>query len=100
VAGLAGFESWYQGVIRIFFDEVHTLKEVSATIDPGGQQAQVSVIVKWEASRWRPPAAKSERLIMDASQAWTVAQHPQTSKPIISRYVVESLKPYEGSAPL
>ena len=100
VTGLAGFEGWYQGVIRIFFDEVHTLKEVSASMDSEGGQAQVKVLVKWEASRWRSPAAKSERIIMDAYQTWTVTQHTQTGSPVILRYVVDRLEPYEGSAPL
>jgi len=40
--GHAGFEHWYERVIRIFFDEVHTVKEVQGS-DPsnviGGELA-------------------------------------------------------------
>jgi hypothetical protein len=97
---LAEFEGWFQGVIRIFFDEVHTMQQLNVTIPSDGQRADVKLVVRWEASRWRPPAAKSERLIMDAYQTWVVKRSPTTGKPVVTKYVVDELKPLPGSAPL
>lgn len=98
VYGHAGFEGWYQRVIRIFFDEVHTLKQVTPTIS--GDKADVQVVVQWEASVWNPPAAASARIKLDAYQRWVVKRSPETGKPVIVRYIVDSLKYHEGSAKL
>jgi hypothetical protein len=96
--GLADFESWYQRVIRIFFDEVHNVKEVKSTLS--GDRADVKVVVGWEASVWKPPAAKSERIILDAYQTWAVRRSPDSQKPVITRYTVDDLKYAPGSARL
>jgi hypothetical protein len=96
--GLADFERWYQGVIRIFFDEVHVVKEVTADIS--GDKATVKVVVQWEASRWNPPARFSDRIKLDAYQTWEVKKSPKTGKPVITKYVVDELKYHEGSARL
>ncbi|MGD0338940.1 MAG: hypothetical protein ABSB78_09140 [Bacteroidota bacterium] len=92
----AGFEGWFQRVIRLFFDEVHTVKEVKAVID--GDSAEVKVIVQWEASVWNPPAAKSERIIADAYQTWKMKL--SNDKPVIIKYVVDRFEYHEGSAKL
>jgi hypothetical protein len=94
----AEFEWWFQRVIRIFFDEVHTLKEVKANVS--GDKADVKVVVKWEASLWNPPAAKSERIVLDAYQTWVVTRSPTTQKPVIRTYIVDSLDYAPGSARL
>jgi hypothetical protein len=96
--GHAGFEAWYQRVIRIFFDEIHTVKEVKAT--PSSGDAQVKVVVNWQAKVWSPPEPKSKWLGFDAYQTWTVRRSPTTQKPIIVTYIVDDLKPMEGSASL
>jgi hypothetical protein len=98
VYGFEGFKGWYERVIGIFFDEIHTLKEVKASIT--GDTAEVKVVVKWEASVWTPPAAKSNRIILDAYQTWIVKRSPNTQKPVVTTYIVDSLKYYEGSAQL
>jgi hypothetical protein len=98
VKGFEGFKGWYDRVINIFFDEVHTLKEVNVTSQ--GDQADTKVVVKWEASVWKPPAPKSERIVLDAYQTWVVKRSPTTQKPVVSRYVVDSLEYAEGSAKL
>lgn len=98
VHGFEGFTGWYERVIGIFFDEVHTVKEVSVT--PGDGEADVKVVVRWEASVWKPPAPHSERIICDAYQTWVVKRSPRTNTPVISRYVVESIDYAEGSAKL
>lgn len=95
---LAEFEGWYQRVIRIFFDEMHKLKEVSAKI--AGDKADVHVVVEWQASVWNPPAAASSRIKLDADQTWVVRRSAKTGKPVIATYIVNSLNYHEGSARL
>ncbi len=96
--GLADFESWYERVIRIFFDEVHTLKTVE--VEPTEDGAEVKVVVHWEASVWNPPAAYSQRISLDAYQTWTVRRNETTGKPVIARYSVDELVYDENSARL
>ncbi len=95
---LAEFEGWYQGVIRIFFDEVHEVKTCEVKVS--GDQAKVDIIVKWEASVWKPPAATSQRIMLDAYQTWIVKRSPETGKPVIMAYSVDELKYHKGSAKL
>lgn len=95
---LAEFENWYQTVIRIFFDEVHILKVCDAKIE--GDKARVHIVVEWQASVWKPPAAKSERIKCDADQDWIVEMSPVTGEPVITTYIVNALNYHEGSAKL
>ncbi|MGO8692463.1 MAG: hypothetical protein ACLQMF_02220 [Rectinemataceae bacterium] len=96
--GWSGFEGWYQGVMRFFFDEVHEVKKVD--VDLSGDTADVKVVVNWQAHRWKPPAAKSEWLGFDAYQTWVVKRSPETQKPVIATYIVEELRPMKGSVAL
>jgi hypothetical protein len=96
--GQAEFEGWYEGVIRIFFDEVHTVKSVESTIN--GDRADVKVIVHWEASVWNPPAAASKRISLDAYQTWVVTRSSKTEQPVVLTYTVDKLVYDEGSATL
>ncbi len=64
------FKKWYDRVTNLFFDENHYVQTVEANIS--GDQAVVDVVVGWQASWWEPPAAKSKRVSMDATQRWTV----------------------------
>jgi hypothetical protein len=98
LGGLAAFEGWYQGVIRIFFDEAHKVTLVKPTIK--GATAVVKIIVRWEASRWKPPAARSERIVLDAFQTWKVRRSAATGGLEITEYVVDRLKYVKGSAKL
>ena len=99
VEGWEGFSGWYDRVIGIFFDEVHTLKEVTTT-PKDDDKADVKVVVKWEASVWNPPAPNSERIVLDAYQTWEVKRSPETDKPVVLTYIVDELKYCEGSAQL
>ena len=99
VEGWEGFSGWYERVIGIFFDEVHTLKEVETT-PQDDDKAEVKVVVKWEASVWKPPAPSSERIVLDAYQTWVVQRSPKTDKPVVLTYIVDRLEYYEGSAKL
>jgi hypothetical protein len=66
------FKKWYDRVTNLFFDENHYVQTVQANIS--GDRADVDVVVGWQASWWEPPAAKSKRVSMDATQKWTVQQ--------------------------
>ncbi len=96
----AEFEGWYQGVIRIFFDEIHTLQKLDVRLSEDGARADVDIVVRWEASRWKPPAPNSERLRMDAYQRWVIKRSPATGRAVITGYYVDELKVLEGGVPL
>jgi hypothetical protein len=95
----AEFNTWYEGVVRVFFDEVHDLKELDIIVAADGLTAEVALIVRWLARRWKAPAAKSEWLGFDAIQRWSVGLS-QTGHPAITKYIVDSLTPMAGSAAL
>lgn len=98
IKGAEGFRRWYDGVIRIFFDEQHTVTRVDISWQAG--RALVDVVVNWQARRWRPPAPRSEWLGFDADQQWEMIRSPSSGRPVIRRYVVKELKPMPGSTPL
>lgn len=96
--GLAGLSAWYERVIHLFFDELHTVKQIHAV--PKGDRTEVKIMVQWEASRWTPPAPYSGRIILNAYQTWEIVRSPITHKPIILTYTVDSLNYHDGSAKL
>ena len=96
--GQGAFSDWLAGVVRIFFDEVHTLKQVKAEIKNGS--AQVTVVVNWKARRWKAPAAQSEWLDFDAYQTWVVVRSEKTGNAVIKTYIVDRLEPQPGSVAL
>ena len=89
---------WYKAVTNRFFDEVHTVTSVDITALTG-EQADVKVVVNWQASIWNPPAPKSQWLGFDAYQTWELVEGPDGSVQIRT-YIVDALKPMPGSASL
>jgi hypothetical protein len=98
VLGHVGFTDWYEGVTRRFFDEVHVLKEVN--VASFGEQAEVQLVVNWQAKVWNPPAPRSQWLGFNAAQRWMVTRSSADRRPLITTYIVDSLTPMEGSASL
>ena len=98
LSGIEEFRRWFEGVIRIFFDEVHTLTRVGISWQES--RALVDVVVNWQARRWRPPAPRSEWIGFDAFQQWEMIRSPTSGRPVIMRYVVNELRPMPGSKPL
>jgi hypothetical protein len=94
--GQSEFEGWYQGVIRIFFDEVHEVR--SAAVHYEGGQALMDIVVHWEASVWKAPARHSARISLEAYQRWVVELEGDV--PVIKSYIVDRLEYHEGSARL
>ena len=100
VRGLAEFDHWYNfAILRTYFDEVHTLKQVEVALNTDQTQADARIVVIWEASRWPSPAPHSERLVMEATQRWRVRRSPASGKAVIVTYIVEQLEALPGSAP-
>ena len=99
LTGVAAFREWYDDVIGLFFDEVHSLTEVRLT----GERAGIvgaKVLVNWQARRWRPPHPRSEWIGFDADQDWLMVRSASTGRPVITRYVVNELRPMPGSPAL
>ena len=95
--GVDGFQGWYERVTRTFFDEVHTMKDL--VITPRGEEADVKLVVNWQARVWNPPDAKSKWLGMDARQTWVV-RRSEDGRAVIAKYVVDGIDLMEGSATL
>jgi hypothetical protein len=98
ISGVEAFCNWYEGVIRIFFDELHTVTRVSPSWQ--ADRALIDVVVNWQARRWRPPAPRSEWIGFDAYQQWEMIRSPASGQPVILRYVVKELRSMAGSKPL
>ena len=56
--GVDEFKGWYHKVTHLFFDEVHTMK--SLDIKPRGSEADVKLVVNWQAKVWNPPDAEEQ----------------------------------------
>lgn len=104
--GLGDFKAWYAGgeysdgtsapgVINIFFDENHVVRSV--TVELRGDEALVDVVVAWQASWFEPPAAKSKRTSMNATQRWILRSCSSDKNPygvVIASYNAMA-KPFE-----
>jgi hypothetical protein len=95
--GHAGFKEWYDAVTERFFDEIHTVREVTV-VSMSPDAAEVKVVVNWQARIHEGRAAQSSWLGFDAYQTWTVV--PGDAGPQIQIYTVDKLDPMPGSAPL
>jgi hypothetical protein len=101
--GYGGFRHWYGDIIvKTFFDENHNV--VSVKVDQQtDEQAEVSVVVAWQASWFKPTGlpedAKSHRTSMNAFQKWTV--RPSSRRGALNTFGLEiiyynaAVKPFE-----
>ncbi|MEG4837913.1 hypothetical protein [Microcoleus sp. B9-D4] len=90
------FNQWYDGAINAYFDEIHQVKEIKVT--PSSDHADVEAIIHWEGSMWKPPAAHSKRVVVDAHHSWVVKRVPETQQPIFKSYIVHKFEFADGSA--
>jgi hypothetical protein len=90
------FNQWYDGAINVYFDEIHQVKEIK--VMPSSDHAEVEAIIHWEGSSWKPTAAHSKRVVVDAHHSWIVTRVPETQKPIFKSYIVHKFDFAEGSA--
>jgi hypothetical protein len=98
VSGFDGYSNWYNNVIKLFFDEEHTLK-VADIVNQTDAVCEVHVVVNWHASIWNAPAACSTRLMMDADQTWEV-KRLANNKLVVSKYIVNGMTYEPGSCKL
>ncbi len=98
VRGVEEFRAWYEGVIRLFFDELHTVTRVG--IVWRDDRYRLDVVVNWQARRWNPPAPRSEWIGFDAYQRWEMIASPASGRPVVVRYIVDELRAMPGSPPL
>ena len=80
------------GVYNIFFDENHNVVSVEAKIV--GDQAELDVVVAWQASMFIPPAAKSKRVSLDAIQKWSVKASDQNAYGMVVTSYNAMAKPF------
>lgn len=93
ITDLPSFKTWYDRVTNIFFDENHNVNSVQAKIS--GDEAEVEVIVGWQASWWNPPDAKSKRTSMTATQTWKVRRSTKNAYGLEITYYNATAKPFE-----
>jgi len=67
----ATFKQWYERVVNLFFDEHHIVRKVEVR-KISHDQAELDVVVGWQASWWNSPAEKSKRVVVEATQKWMV----------------------------
>lgn len=97
VHGFDGYSDWYNKVINIFFDEIHTLK-VADIESQDDDRCVVHVVVNWQASIWNAPAATSTLLHMDADQTWHVRR--ADGRLVVEKYIVNFMTYEPGSCKL
>ena len=101
IRDFSSFKTWYDRVTHLFFDENHNIQSLKAAIS--GDEAIVDIIVGWQASWFEPPAAKSKRTSMDATQRWTVRRSSKNSyglEIVVYNATVEPFKYAPGFATL
>lgn len=94
--GQEQFTSWYETVTHKFFNEVHEVKEVQVALN--GNNADVKLVVNWQAHIWNAPEPKSQWIGFNAEQTWVVTLEEE--QPVIQTYIVNALIPMEGSPAL
>ncbi len=102
--GISDFKAWYAGgtysdgtrapgVTNIFFDETHNLQGVQPQIS--ADQANVRVVVGWQASWVEPPAARSKRLSLEATQQWVLRRSDKNSHGLEILQYVATAEPFK-----
>lgn len=89
----ASFKTWYDRVTNLFFDENHNVVSVEGEVR--GDEAEVTVVVAWQASFWEPPAAKSKRTSMDATQRWVVRRSDKNAHGLVIQEYNATYAPFQ-----
>ena len=81
IRDFAGFKKWYDLITNLYFDENHYVQSV--IINLKGTEADLEVVVGWQANWFPAPAPKSKRTSLNAYQRWKVRRSTR------NRYGVE-----------
>ncbi len=96
-----GFADWYHTIVHTFFDENHNVQTVQGAIAAGSMEADIIVVVGWQASWFKGPDAKSKRTSMNAYQRWTVRRSDKNQYGLeIVKYYVDRFEYAPGFAQL
>lgn len=87
------FNNWYDRVTHLFFDESHSVQSVACDIR--GDEAVLDIVVGWQASWFEPPAPKSKRTSMNATQRWTVRRSDKNAYGLEIVTYNATVKPFE-----
>lgn len=90
----AEFRTWLKKVTGIFFDQVHDVLFLDVRLD--GLQAEVNLVVNWQARTWVPPAAYSELTGFNVHQHWVVTRDRASGRAVISVYHVGAFDNMKG----
>ena len=104
--GISDFKAWYAGgtyldgtrapgVTNIYFDETHNLQSVQPQFT--ADQANVRVVVGWQASWIEPPAARSKRLSMEFTQQWVLRRSDKNSHGLEILQYVATAEPFKSA---
>lgn len=80
------FAGWYEEVTHLFFDQVHDVKLLAVELEE--QQANVTLIVNWQARTWKAPDATSQWQSSNVHQRWIVERDESSGRPVITSYTV------------
>ncbi|RKH59289.1 hypothetical protein [Corallococcus llansteffanensis] len=86
------FKKWYERVTHLFFDENHNVQSIEATLRE--DEAEVRVVVGWQASWFEPPAAKSKRVSLDATQRWVLRRSTRNVHGLELVYYDATVEPF------
>lgn len=93
--GPVGFEEFYRNLTGNLFDRKHEVYDINIEVD--GDTAKVSFMIHLTAKVWSPPLPKSIHAENQAGFSWEMRVHPTTGIPVITSYLLTSVKFPEGS---
>ncbi|HZP82142.1 MAG TPA: hypothetical protein VFB21_10915 [Chthonomonadaceae bacterium] len=93
ICDFTSFKTWYDRVTHLFFDENHNVQSVEIQIS--GEEAVADIVVGWQASWFEPPAAKSKRVSMNATQRWRIRPSNKNAYGLEITYYNATVKPFE-----
>ena len=93
--GPVGFEEFYRNLTQNLFDRKHEVYDIKIDVD--GDTATAKFFIHLTARVWDPPAPRSLHAENQAGFTWVVKLSPTTGKPVITSYVLTSVKFPEGS---
>ena len=96
--GWGGFTTWYAGVTTAAFNQSHEIKSVEI-VDNGSTQT-ATVVSRWQARLWRPPAADSEGIDAIAVHDLQLSRASDSGEAIISGYMMKAVEYAPDSARL